>query len=342
MNNFYRLIGMVGSPYSMKMRAIMRYRRIPFVWVVKDPKVTEEVGHVKPPVIPVLQYPEDGSYHADSTPLAYELEKRHPNARSIIPDDRGLAFLSHLIEDMADEWITKIMYIYRWWRKADRDFCGRWLVNLTFGSGDPAMINQLSKVITDRQVGRMPLVGCTEMTRTVLEDSYFQVLDILERNLETSKYLFGSRPALADFGLFGQLYQLWFDPTPQIIMREKAPGVCAWISRMEDASGEEGEWINPLDPLPQAVIELLKMTGEVYLPFLEANAKAFDEGKDSFSLILLGNNYSQGTYKYQVKCLNWLREEYAGLKGHEKERVDAALKEAGCLKYFSKVPSAGG
>jgi hypothetical protein len=71
MNNTYRLIGMIGSPYSMKMRAILRYRHIPFQWVLKNQKVSEDVAHVKPPIIPVLQFPEDDSYHLDSTPLIY-------------------------------------------------------------------------------------------------------------------------------------------------------------------------------------------------------------------------------------------------------------------------------
>jgi len=333
MNNYYRLIGVVGSPYSMKMRAIMRYRRLPFVWVLRDAKVTEEVAHVKPPIIPILQYPEDGSYHVDSTPLAYELEKRHPGERSIIPEDEGLAFLSHLIEDMADEWVTKIMYIYRWWRKVDQDFCSKWLTHMIVSPAKPETIRQFAQVFSDRQVSRMPLVGCTETTRPIIEESYLRVLGILEKNLETSRYLFGSRPALADFGLFGQLYQLWFDPTPQNIMREKAPGVCSWISRFDDASGEEvSEWIDPLDSLPQAVMELLNMAGEIYFPFLLANAKAFDAGDDNFSLTLSGRNYEQGTFKYQVKCLNWLREEYAGLDGEVKDRVDTALEETGCLE----------
>ena len=74
------------------------------------------------------------------------------------------------------------------------------------------------------------------------------------------------------------------------------------------------------------------MAGEIYFPFLTANAKAFDAGDDKFSLTLSGGNYEQGTFKYQVKCLNRLREEYAGLNGEVKERVDAALDETGCLK----------
>ncbi len=333
MNHVYRLIGNIGSPYSMKMRAILRYRRIPFVWVNRDRKVSDEIAHVKPPVIPVLQYPEDGSYHVDSTLMAYELEARHPGQRSIVPGDPHLAFLSHLIEDMADEWVTKMMFIYRWWREADRRYCSNWLTQMMAMPAAKEDVRSMARWFTDRQVGRMALVGCTETTRPVIERSFLQVLEILEGHLENAVYLFGSRPALADFGLFGQLYQLCYDPTPQGIMRDKAPAVCAWISRLDDASGDEdGEWIRPDAPLPAAVTALLRMAGEVYLPFLLANAGAFEKGRDTFSLELLGEPYEQGTFKYQVKCLNWLREEYAGLKGDAKERTDAVLKETGCFE----------
>jgi hypothetical protein len=48
------------------------------------------------------------------------------------------------------------------------------------------------------------------------------------------------------------------------------------------------------------------------------------------TLTLLGERCEQGTFKYQVKCLNWLRQEYAGLKDEVKERTGAVLKETGC------------
>ena len=99
----YTLYGALAPPYSMKMRAILRYRRIVHTW--KHGAVAQAMlAKVKAPVIPVLEFP-DGTFANDSTPLIYTLEERHA-ARSIVPADEGHAFLAHLIEDFADEWLT--------------------------------------------------------------------------------------------------------------------------------------------------------------------------------------------------------------------------------------------
>ena len=55
MTTTYRLIGGLGSPYTMKLRAIMRYRRLPHVFEMRNGKVAEEVAHVRPQLIPMLQ-----------------------------------------------------------------------------------------------------------------------------------------------------------------------------------------------------------------------------------------------------------------------------------------------
>ena len=113
MEERYRLIGGPGSPYSLKIRALMRYRRLPFDWLIRA-RVGGEVAHVKPPTIPILHTPSDGFYQSDSTPIVEYLEQRHPEQRSVIPDDPGRAFLNFMLEDMSDEWATKFMYQQRW------------------------------------------------------------------------------------------------------------------------------------------------------------------------------------------------------------------------------------
>ena len=54
----YRLIGSTASPYAIKLRALMRYRRIPFDWVIMTKALRAATAHLRPMLIPVLQYPD--------------------------------------------------------------------------------------------------------------------------------------------------------------------------------------------------------------------------------------------------------------------------------------------
>jgi len=45
----------------------------------------------------------------------------------------------------------------------------------------------------------------TVLGQPILEESYQLILDALDRHVRTVPFLFGSRPSLADFGLYGPL-----------------------------------------------------------------------------------------------------------------------------------------
>src|SRR5205807_1580274 len=82
----------------------------------------------------------------------------------------------------------------------------------------------------------------------------------------------------AAFSWFGQLSELATDPTPMRIMRQIAPFTDHWLRRLDDASGVEGEWYPREQALSGMAEELLAIAGELYLPFLVANAEAFAKG----------------------------------------------------------------
>ena len=325
----YQLYGGGGSPYSQKMRAILHYRRLPFDWVQITPAIRSQIKHDGPPIIPILRLPEDQSLHVDSTPLAFQLEERH-SERSIIPDDPAMAFLSNLIEDLGDEWVTKMMFHYRWDLEIDQMYSSRQIIsdNSPGLRGDD--LKQAAEAIRQRQVERMPLVGCTRQNKPIIERSFHELLAILDSFATRDEFIFGTRPSLADFGLFGQLKTLASDHTSMLIMRNTVPSVYDWVRRLEDSSGIEGEWHEFADMRP-AVSELLKFSARYYLPFLEANAIAHAEGADTLTVELAGRIFQQPTFKYQVKCYDRLR------KLLQNERVDALrslLAETECLRYL--------
>ena len=141
-----------------------------------------------------------------------------------------------------------------------------------------------------------------------------------------------SAPSLADFGWMGQLSQLAVDPTPYDLIRGEFPFTMRWLANLDDASGVEGEWRDPDAPLTSAVSGLLKHAGEIYFPFLLANAEAVAKGAATFSTILLGRTYTQGAFKYQAKCLAELRNAFARLDAEAKRKITPLLDDAGCLK----------
>src|SRR5271169_1066421 len=115
------VVGAPGSPYSRKLRAVLRYRRIPYVWVQRGSREASGLPKPRVELLPQLILPAaDGTLEAliDSTPLIRRLETLEPG-RSVIPPDPALAFLDALLEDYADEWLTKAMFHYRWAYAAD-------------------------------------------------------------------------------------------------------------------------------------------------------------------------------------------------------------------------------
>jgi len=329
----YRLIGSTASPYAIKLRALMRYRKIPFDWVIMTKALRAATAHLRPMLIPVLQYP-DGSFRGETTALAYDLEARH-QSRSVIPDDKAVAFICDLLEDLADEWAVKPLFMYRWWDSEDQAYVSRWAAEEWSTSEAEAGSAQEIEEFRKRQISRMAILGATAENKPLLEESYRRILAAFEPHVGINSYLFGSRPSLADFAWFGQLSQMATDPTPMRIMREHAPFADHWVRRLDDASGVDGAWQPRERALSGMAESLLKIAGELYLPFLAANAGAFAKGLDRLEINVWGLPYALAPFKYQVKCLQQLREKFSALEGDSRAALRPILERAGCWEQLT-------
>ncbi len=319
----YEVYGALGSPYSLKMRAVMRYRRLPHLWC-GVPLESEVRAKVKVPVIPVVRFGED-DWRNNSTPMIQALEALHPERR-LLPDDPADAFLAFLLEDFADEWGTKMMFHYRWAYPEDQLPNAFTLAQQALLGRPRAQVDRAAQTMRDRQVGRMPLVGCTPQNAPLIEETARRVLGLIDRHVGEGMWLFGARPSLAEFGWYGQFSQLARDPTPRALMRRDYPAAFTWVETLDDASGlEPGPWRDPAAQPSVALAGLCALASELYLPFLAENAGAQAEKREAFSATWLGLPYSQAPFGYQAKCLSLLRRAYADLEAEPKSRVDAAL-----------------
>jgi len=336
-----RLVGAPGSPYSRKVHAVLRYRRIPFRWVVRGS--ADDVGTPDVPVslIPVLVTPgENGAPDTamiDSTPMIRHLETV-ASGRSVIPSDPAIAFLDALIEDYGDEWLTKAMFHYRWAYESDIDKAGKILPLWQDIRGGGERLARLSKAFCERQIGRLHVVGSSPTTGPFIEDSYRRFLRALDARLREARFVMGGRPGAGDFGVYGQLTQLaGFDPTSAAVALEEAPRVYAWCQLVEDLSGlEPGEddWVERGE-IPAGLRGILQEVGRVYAPFLIGNAAALERGDDRVECEIDGHKWVQKPFPYQGKCLAALRGGYAALGAGDRAAVDAALAGTGCEALFS-------
>ena len=330
--------GLPGSLYSMKMLAYLRFRHLPYQFMQETPEALQQRGYpVARPVLLPMFFLRDATSGArvartDSTPLIRQFEAQDEH-RSALPPDPALGFVADLIEDYADEWMTKMMFHYRWAHADNAAFVDEPLAY----SMAPQMPGDTARAaaaqFARRQIDRLRYVGSTEATGPLIEGSYARVLSILDDLLGAQPFVLGARPSVADFAIYGQLSQLVrVDPVPMRICRERAPRLLAWVDRVADLSGQEvapGGWPGLEDLLP-ALGPLLHEIGRTYAPYALANHQAHGAGAQSFARRIDGQIWEQQVFGYQAKCLTVLRAAFAELDDVDRQRVLSALEGTGC------------
>lgn len=338
-----RIVGVGASPYTRKLRSALRFRRLPFRFVVSGSKEARALPGGPLPLIPYLIEPDaDGNpavAKSDTTPILTYLDDVYPERR-LRPSDPALALLDLLIEDFGDEWLTKCMFHYRWSKEADARCAGAYLpfsMNMQMTAEEGAAA---SAMFSKRQIARLRVVGSNATTAPVIEASWRRFLQLFDAHIQKSPYFLGNRPGAGDFGCFGQMAMLVInDPTPVALSRSISPRTYAWTERCEDLSGldvSDTDWIDICAP-PDTLLSILSEIGRVYAPYLLANAVAVQQGNATFQCELDGQAWEQDAFAYQAKCLVWLRDAYAALSQADAARVDSILKGTGCEILFSSL-----
>ncbi len=312
----YKVYGLDLSYFTGKLEAYLRYKGIPYRRVELSSKsfrdiVLDNTGLMK---MPAVETP-DGVWLTDTTPMIQWFEDRYPH-NPILPEDPYAAFFCRLVEDYADEWMWRPALHYRWSYAKDATLMARRIAEeMLHDAPGPTWLK--SWMIKRRQIKEYVTGdGITPETAAHVESIYLKTLDTLQRQLSVTPFLLGGRPCLADFGFFASMFRHFgIDPTPARIMRDRAPAVYEWTGRMWNARASQG--LGPFEPavgIPPAWANFLKDIGTGYLPYLNANATAWGDGRTRFDVEIDGVSYRNlPTSQYRVWCLEQLRHHFASL-----------------------------
>lgn len=191
------------SPFCIKVRAILDYKKITYTRVNPLGRATLEIRRRgKVGKVPALDI--DGRIVVDSTDIAYELEKLFPSP-AIIPSVAKERALCHALEDWCDESLYFINLYYQWHEPE-----GRKNLSKAFGT---SLIGRLFQAHYSRLIHRqMKGQGTLRKTPAHVLSDLKRHVSAIEDLLTPGPFLLGSAPYLCDFALLGQLIYLGRTP----------------------------------------------------------------------------------------------------------------------------------
>jgi glutathione S-transferase len=291
-------------------------------------RIARHTGVMKLPAIELR----DGRWLHDSTWMMRWLEDQHPHP-PVRLGDPAEEFIAFLIEDYGDEWLWRPAMWWRWVPPLSRRQLGQRIAREFFG---PVLNGPVGTWFGVRQRREwLYRDGVSEQTDAWVRRLYLDELAVLNGVLERRPFVLGSRPTWADFGYFGSMFRHFGnDPESAEVMRRRGAAVYEWLARVW--RGDAGSTDIQLDV--SGLDALFERVRGDYLPYLHANARAFEEGRrvfdfDGTSAKLRGTQ----TTTYRVHAWNALLAEWRRLQQTERDRVEALVGKLSILTEGVRV-----
>jgi len=270
--------------------------------------------------MPQVETP-SGEWLTDTTAIISHFEAMG-EAPSLSSQDPATAFCSLLLEDLFDEWFWRPGLYYRWAFDEDAKLMSAQIARTMMRDMPlPFFMRRLFILRRQRKV-YLAQDGVTKATAPAIETLYMDALRELEAIFRKRPFLFGEAPCEADFGLFGPFFRHFFsDPTPGGLMRENAPNVAHWVTRLWKTRPEDLTDTAKIRRVPDDLTYFFDLAANDYLPYLEANAAAFVAGRTNTVHTAQGVEWTVPTAPYRVQCFNALKEKFGELDVTAKAQI---------------------
>jgi len=184
--------------------------------------------------------------------------------------------------------LGRVAWHYRWnFMDQNYGFVGREFGRSFKPQGSDEELDHYGSVIAERMEGKRAGLGDSPALWPVMQQIYFEVLDILEEHFTTLPYLFGGLPSIADHVLMGSLFgHLARDPEPSRLMKTRAPRVFRWTEHMNTPEIQSPEFAEtemmflPNDEVPETVRSLLRLCVTDAGPSLLRSAELYNAWVD--------------------------------------------------------------
>jgi len=288
----YTIHGIPQSFFTRKLQAAMGFYGLPYRIVRRPPSAGDELSQrSQTHQIPILETPENWVL-TDTTPILEVLDARVP-ARRLFPEG-PLGVLVHVVEEILEEWSSRVMVHYRWHYPVNTAYVLEQLIGLKL-TPEEAVAHPAAQwgPRACRATGTE-----SQPQRDAAEAEYLGVLEALETQLSRTAFALGDRPTAVDTALLAGLHaHTNHDPIPDL---GAYPKVIAWAEGgAADAAAAGGD--GALADLPESTPfaqHVLRLGAERYVPFLEGNAEALRAGSKAFEIETYGQPASYRARPY--------------------------------------------